>query len=182
MLKNTIHHYGLITILLHWLIALACIGLFWLGWWMVELDYYDPWYTRGPHIHKSLGLLLLAVLLLRWLWRLSNPRVAPAGQPSQLAQRLARLAHFSLNGLVLLIIVSGYLISTADGRPIEVYDWFALPATLTTLPEQESLAGDIHRYLAYALAGLVIMHALAALKHHFIDRDNTLLRMLGSKQ
>ena len=76
-------------------------------------------------------------------------------------------------------MVSGYLISTADGRPIAVFDWFEVPALITSIPDQADVAGLIHEYLAWALLIFSAVHALAALKHHFIDRDPTLKRMFG---
>lgn len=78
------------------------------------------------------------------------------------------------------IIISGYLISTADGQPISVFDWFSVPAVFTGR-EQADLAGDVHLYLAWAVVVLSLLHAAGALKHHFIDKDITLKRMLGIK-
>jgi cytochrome b561 len=77
---------------------------------------------------------------------------------------------------------SGYLISTADGRAIAVFDWFSVPALISDLPAQEDIAGLIHRWLAYLMMGLVLLHAAAALKHHFINKDNTLRKMLRAKK
>lgn len=79
------------------------------------------------------------------------------------------------------IIISGYLISTADGQPISVFDWFSVPAVFTGEGEQADLAGDVHLYLAWAVVVLSLLHATGALKHHFIDKDITLKRMLGIK-
>ncbi|MFZ1872669.1 MAG: cytochrome b/b6 domain-containing protein, partial [Chania sp.] len=77
------------------------------------------------------------------------------------------------------ILISGYLISTADGQAISVFGWFDVPASLTGIPQQADTAGTIHLYLAWVVVVLSALHALAALKHHFIDRDVTLKRMLG---
>jgi cytochrome b561 len=81
--------------------------------------------------------------------------------------------------LLFAIMLSGYLISTADGRGLEVFEWFTLPATLSGLEQQEDIAGRVHLYLAWSVIVVAALHALAALKHHFIDRDVTLKRMLG---
>jgi cytochrome b561 len=78
-----------------------------------------------------------------------------------------------------LIVISGYLISTADNSSISVFDIFQVPATITSIPEQEDIAGLVHEYLAYGIMGLTLLHVAAALKHHFIKRDNTLRKMLG---
>jgi cytochrome b561 len=177
--RNTRHHYGWISILLHWLVAVAVIGLFGLGIWMVDLGYYDPWYQRAPDIHKSIGILLFAVMLARLAWRRGNPRPQPLGKPWE--QKSAELVHGLLYLLLLALMLSGYLISTADGRAIEVFGLFSVPATLSGLERQEDIAGAVHEYLAYTLMGLTALHALAALKHHFIDRDPTLKRMLGAR-
>ena len=75
--------------------------------------------------------------------------------------------------------IAGYLISTADGKAIDVFDGFVVPATLTGIPEQADLMVDIHFWLAMLLLAVSSLHSLAALKHHFIDRDATLVRMFG---
>ena len=179
MWRNTDQAYGIIAIALHWLVAAAVLGLFGLGLWMVNLTYYDTWYRTAPSIHKSVGVLLFLVMALRLLWRLMNPKPAP--EPG--LGRLERLASGWVHGLLYLLLfavmASGYLISTADGRPIEVFGLFAVPATLTDIPNQADLAGDIHLALAITVIVLASIHAVAALKHHFVDRDRTLLRMLG---
>jgi cytochrome b561 len=74
------------------------------------------------------------------------------------------------------LFTSGYLISTADGNGIEVFDLFSVPATLTG-DNQEDIAGDIHEWLAWGLISLVALHAITALKHHFINKDRTFVRM-----
>lgn len=177
--RNSPHRFGLVSILLHWLVALAVFGLFGLGLWMVSLDYYSPWYRTAPDLHKGIGILLFLVMLLRLLWRFLSP------PPAALASHgpLTRLGSIAGHGLLYLglfaLMISGYLISTADGRPIDVFGWFQVPALFTGIPNQEDIAGTVHEYLAWALVALAVVHALAALKHHFIDRDATLARMLG---
>jgi cytochrome b561 len=174
--RNTTDGYGLVAILLHWLVTLAVIGLFVLGLWMVELTYYDDWYRTAPFIHKSAGILLFLVVSFRLIWRLVNPRPVAIGSP--LERRLAHAVHLLLYGLLFATMVAGYLISTADGRPIEVFGWFEIPATITGIENQEDVAGGVHLWLAWMLIGLAALHALAALKHHFFNRDRTLRRML----
>lgn len=177
--RNTPARYGLVSVMLHWLVALAVFGLFGLGLWMVELGYYDPWRQRAPELHKSIGIILFALMLLRMLWRWLSPP-PPALDSHGRATRLAsRLGHSLLYLGLFALMLSGYLISTADGRAIEVFGLFAVPATLSGLPQQEDIAGLVHEYLAWALVIFAAVHALAALKHHFVDRDSTLVRMLG---
>ncbi|MBK1699653.1 cytochrome b [Thiococcus pfennigii] len=181
MWLNSEEHYGLVAVLLHWLIAVVVVGLFALGLWMVELTYYDAWYTRAPDLHRGIGVLLSLILVARLGWRLGNVTPRPEPGQSPLEQRIAHLMHTLLYLLLFLVIASGYLISTADGRAIDVFGLFSVPATVTGLPNQADVAGDVHLILAIALVSLAGVHALAALKHHFIDRDATLLRMLGRR-
>lgn len=181
MLRNTPTGYGLIAIALHWLVALAVIGLFTLGLWMTELDYYDAWYKRGPELHKGIGILLFLVLVLRLVWRRLDPMPQPEPTHAPWERRLARFTHTALYVLLFAVTMAGYLISTADGRPIDVFGVFSVPALISGLDNQEDIAGEIHELLAFGLVGLAALHAAAALKHHFVDRDRTLRRMLGRK-
>lgn len=178
-LRNSPAGYGLVAICLHWLIALAVIGLFTLGVWMTDLGYYDPWYRSAPALHKGIGVILFLTMLIRVLWRVLNVR--PDAEPGLgvLKRKIADAAHILLYLLLFAVMTSGYLISTADGRPIDVFGLFAVPAVIANLPNQEDLAGVLHWYLALALIALAGLHALAALKHHFIDRDRILMKMLG---
>ncbi len=178
-MRDTQTSYGSVSILMHWISALAVVGLFGLGIYMVELTYYDPLYNRLPFLHKSIGLLHALVFAFWVGWRLANPWPAPVPGTGALETRAARLAKHAFYWLIALVIASGYLIPTADGAPISVFGWFEVPALVTGLPRQEDLAGAIHRYAAYALLALAAVHAAAALKHHFVDRDATLRRMLG---
>lgn len=177
--RNSFTNYGLVSILMHWLVALAVVGLFALGYWMVGLTYYSSWYRTAPDIHKSIGILLFALMVVRVVWRF----VSKGPAPLQSHGRVTRLATKSGHGVLYLglfaVMISGCLISTADGRPIAVFDWFEVPALITSIPRQEDIAGLVHEYLAWGLLIFSGLHALAALKHHFIDRDPTLKRMFG---
>ncbi|MGD8497254.1 MAG: cytochrome b [Chromatiales bacterium] len=179
MWRNSAGSYGWVAVVLHWLVALVVIGLFVLGLWMVELSYYDQWYRTAPDIHKGIGVLLFLVMTGRLFWRLINPRPAPEPGMHRLERLLASSAHALLYVLLFAVMLAGYLISTADGRAIDVFGLFSVPATLTAIENQEDIAGEIHLVLAIVLVSLAAVHALAALKHHFIDRDRTLKRMLG---
>ena len=146
---------------------------------MTGLTYYDDWYKRGPDIHKGVGILLFLVMLVRVGWRMLN--ITPDDEPNigAVQRRLAHSVHTLLYILLFAMMFSGYLISTADGKPIQVFDLFAVPATISGIPNQEDIAGKVHWYLALTLISLAGLHAAAALKHHFIDRDRTLKKMLG---
>lgn len=178
-LRNDKERYGLVAIAMHWLVALTVFGMFALGLWMTSLTYYDPWYRQGPALHKSIGVLLFLVMVARLAWRIYSPPPSALPSHSLLERAAAHTVHLWLYLLLFALMLSGYLISTADGRAIEVFGLFSIPATITSIPQQEDLAGAIHWYLALFLMALVLLHMAGALKHHFIDRDRTLKRMLG---
>lgn len=171
--------YTRVAIVLHWLVALAVPAMFVLGAWMVDLGYYDPWRKEAPEIHKAVGVLLFLIVVARLAWRLFHRPPAPLPTHAPWERRSAAVVHVLLYVLLLATMLAGYLISTADGRPIEVFGWFSVPALISGLPNQEDIAGELHLWLAILLLSLAAVHALAALKHHFVDRDRTLLRMLG---
>ncbi|MBP0049817.1 cytochrome b [Marinobacterium sp. AK62] len=177
-LNNHTSSYGWIAILLHWLMAIAIIGLAIVGLWMVDLNYYSPWYKTAPFWHKSIGLLLLVLLAFRlfWRWRQPTPQAPVGHQPWE--KRLASLTHGLLYGLLAVILLSGYLISTAKGDGISFFGLFEVPALISGLDNQADLSGWIHFWAAMILLGLAALHAAGALKHHLLDRDTTLIRML----
>ncbi len=175
--RNSSSGYGWVSIGFHWLTALTAIALFCLGLWMVDLTYYDPWYKRAPDIHRSVGILLALTTLCRLAWRWLHP--APAAlEHRPLMRTAARLVHIMLYALLFGLFTSGYLVSTAKGQPVQVFDWFSVPATITGIDNLEDTAGTIHELFAFTLAGLVVLHSGAALVHHFRLKDQTLLRML----
>lgn len=178
-LKNTQRSYGLIAVTLHWLVALTVIGLAILGLWMTDLSYYSPYYRSAPFWHKSIGITLAVVMLLRLVWRWVNPRPVHLANHQKWETNMAAAVHALLYLLLFVIVISGYLISTAKGQGISVFGWFDVPALLSELPGQADRAGFVHYWVAITVLGLATLHALGALKHHFIDRDDTLRRMLG---
>lgn len=174
--KNTDRRYGSVAQALHWLMAGAVVGLFGLGLWMTSLDYYDPWYKAGPFLHEGAGVLVFAALVFRLYWRAVNPVPSLDGL-TPFERRAARSAHWGMYGLMAVAAVSGYLISTGGGRPVAVFDLFSLPALVEgkRLADQ---AGAVHYYASLVLIALAALHAAVALKHHFMDRDGVLQRML----
>ncbi len=181
LIKNDQENFGLITILLHWLIALITFGLFGLGLWMTDLSYYDEWYQKAPRLHEGIGVFLFIFLLIRIVWRWISAPPKPISTLKQWEKTGSHIAHALLNVLLLVITISGYLIITAKGEPVHVFDLFSIPASLSGLSNQEDLAGEVHYFVAWGLIILAGLHAVAALKHHFIDEDKTLRRILGLK-
>jgi len=175
-MNNTITQYNRVAKSLHWLSALLVVGLFAAGYWMVGLDYYSEWYTTAPYWHKSVGLILCTLTILRLLWKFFT--ASPGLVGSTLEKKVATSAHYLLYILLFILFISGYLISTADGRGIDVFNWFTVPGFGSFIKNQEDWAGLVHEYVAYILIALAVLHGLAALKHHFVNKDNTLKKML----
>lgn len=174
-IRDTSRGYGIVSRLFHWLMAAAIFGMFALGVWMVTLDYYSPYYNAAPNIHRSVGILLLIALLARWLWRATNPK-PELGELSPLEKKLSYTVHWGFYVLLLALSISGYLISTPDGQPIDVFGWFEVPSMIK-MPGLESKAGYVHRVIAYIVIAFAIVHTLAALKHHYVDKSRILSRM-----
>lgn len=181
-LKNSSLTYGSLAIFIHWSVAVVIFGLFASGLWMVGLDYYSPWYHEAPAIHKAGGIFLFFAMLFRLAWRKISP--IPNPEPGQKVWEIkaAEIVHLLLYLLIFAVLLSGYLISTADGKPVDVFGLFSVPALVSGLPKQGDIAGWAHLILAIALISLAGFHALAAIKHHVIDRDAILKRMLGLKK
>lgn len=159
---------------LHWLMAIAIPSLFGLGWWMVNLDYYHPQYHHAPQWHKSLGILLTVVLLMRAaaLFAFKKP------EPFQGWQGLlASLIHKLMYLLMVVIFSSGYLISTAEGDSIQVFGWFAVPALPWQFDLQADLAGVVHQVAAWALMACILLHVAAVVKHQYLGKKSVLQRM-----
>lgn len=176
--SNTKNSYGLISILLHWLMAVLIIGLFALGEYMVDLDYYSKWYNAAPWWHKSIGLLVFSLLLFRVIWVISNIRPVPLDSYKSWEIKIAKLTHYLFYILLFMICISGYLISTAKGAAIEFFNFIDVPAIMSFSKQQADIAGEIHEIAAYVMAFLFLLHVCATFKHHILDKDSTLDRIL----
>lgn len=177
-LTNSRHAFGVVTRILHWLVALPMIGLIGLGWWMVGLSYYDRWYHDALELHKAAGMVVLALGSAKVVWYLANTRVDFAGRLSRPERIAARGVHALFLLLMVLVPATGYLISTSAGDGISLFGLLEIPALVSKNDTVRDLAIAVHWYAAYAVAVLVCLHAGAALKHQFVDRDGTLRRML----
>lgn len=173
--------YDIFSISLHWLIAVFIIALFASGLWMVDLGYYDDWYYQAPWWHKGIGIVTAILIIVRWCWSLVR-RTPPTIKSIPHWQHLvAKFIHQSMNLVAVVIAISGYVMVTAKGDGLSVFDWFTIPAIITNKPDWVDPAGAVHLWAAYLLIAMASVHALAALKHHFIDKDSTLKHMLSSK-
>jgi cytochrome b561 len=175
-LKSSDSRWGSLAQGLHWLMAVAIIGNGILGLIMEDMP-------RGMTklsvfaIHKSIGLTVLALLVLRMSWRLLDHR--PRDEPMPRWQRFAAHAtHGVLYLLMLAIPLSGWIYNSAHGYPLQWFKQFNLPALVGKNDALSDFAGDAHEFLYWTLLVVLIAHVGGALVHHWFERDNTLLRML----
>lgn len=178
MWKSGRDHYGLVAIGFHWSIAIVFVGLVGLGAWMVGLTYYDPWYNDSLALHKAIGVVVLALTLAKFGWKLADRKPGFGPEVRAYERAGATATHWILGVLLVVLPVTGYLISTSEGAGIDVFGLFEVPAFFDVTTGTRDLAIDLHYYLAYGGIALVGIHAGAALKHTFIDRGSTLIRML----
>lgn len=185
-LSNTSQHFGAVAKSFHWTTALLIFTLIPLGIFANDLPYdtsetlaRKAWYFS---LHKTLGVTLFFVALLRILWALAQPRPAPL-HPDRRAETLAaHTVHWLLYGSLLLVPLSGWVhhAATAGFAPI----WWPLGQDLPLVPKSESLAATaagLHIVFERVLVVAIALHVAGALKHHFIDRDVTLKRMLPGR-
>jgi len=176
---NDQNTYGWVQVTLHWLTVLFVFSLFGLGLWMEGLDYYDAWYREAPALHKSLGFVLILMLIFRLFWRFHRGLPSPLPNHKTWERNLASLVHFFFYIALFSMFFSGYFITTAKGQALEVLGFIAIPATITGIESFEHFAHEVHELSAFTIMGVVALHALGAFKHHFIDKDRTFLRILG---
>ena len=181
-LLNNREQYGWISIVMHWLLAFVLIALYFTGDYMVDLDYYDTWYHRLPAIHKEVGVVIGALMIFRLLWNSLQTKPRHIGDDKDIVKLMTKSAHVFLYISVFLLIISGYLISTAKGDGIDVFGLFELPALLPDDKDRGELAGWLHEWIGLGFIVLVTLHALASLLHHFVFKDRTLKRMLKVKK
>jgi len=177
LFKNTSTHFGLITILLHWVMAIGVIGLFILGQYMVGLDYYDPWYNKAPDLHKGIGIYLFVLLLFRLIWKVTQVTPTADAHYKTWERNIAELVHWLFYLLLLVSCVSGYYIATAKGAGIDLFGMMEIPAATSLTKSQAATVEEVHEISNWLIVILFILHFTAVLKHHLIDKDHTLVRM-----
>ena len=176
-LKNTDERWGPVSQALHWTIVLLILGQGIVGLVMTELRN-SPGKVEVYALHKSVGLTLLALALLRLLWRwyAGTPRHVP-GMP-RWQQRAADLSHYGLYALLFAIPLSGWVLNSAAGFPLQWFGLFSVPAITGKDHALHELAEELHEWLFWGLVALALVHASAAVHHHLFRRDATLARML----
>ncbi|AGH85153.1 MULTISPECIES: cytochrome b [Ralstonia solanacearum species complex] len=170
--------YGKPAIALHWIIALLIFAAFGLGLYMTDIPGFTPTKLKLYSYHKWAGITVLILAVLRVLWRLTHPAPAPvAGMPAW-QQKAAEGAHIVLYLLILAVPLTGYLLSVAAGIKVVYLGLWELPMPFDKSDALKEIFQVAHEWLNWTMATIVVLHILAALKHHIVDRDGTLRRML----
>jgi cytochrome b561 len=175
--RDTNTRYGGVAIGLHWLIAIAILGSFSLGFYMSDLPL-SPQKLKFYSWHKWAGVTIFLCVLVRLVWRLSHrPPELPDSIPAW-QRKVAEVTHALLYLLMVVIPITGWLMSSAKGFQTVYFGVLPLPDLLAKNDELGERLEQAHALLNYGMAALVVAHLGAALKHHFVDRDEVLARML----
>ncbi len=185
MQRDTSNKFSSTTICLHWLVALTVIGLLATGIYMTENGVFTlyPW-------HKAIGFILLFIALTRIGWRVTNGWPTPPAAYNKVEHRLALIVHWVLISATLLMPLSGLMASVLGGHGLSVFGWdvfspnYSVDDPEKTLPINytwSKAGGIVHFYLGYTIIVALLLHVSGALKHHFIDKDGTLKRILGGQ-
>jgi cytochrome b561 len=179
MLQNSERSYGLVARGFHWVIALGILCLLSVGFWMDSIPY-SPFKGTVYGLHKSFGMTVLILAVLRILWKSLTPQPGhlPTHAPWEIT--LARIVHTLLYAGMIVMPLSGWVMSSAGQHAVPFFWLFNVPPIA---PPNEAIADfalEVHELAAYALILGVGLHYMGAVKHHMIDQDETLRRMGGN--
>ena len=181
---TAVSRYSGTAIALHWLLALLLVAMFLFGVYMTGLPF-SPQRLKLYNWHKWTGITVLTLSFLRLLWRLTH---RPPALPAAVAAAMPPWQHwahhgtyYALYGLFFAVPLIGWAYSSAAGFPIVVFGVLPLPDFVLMNKALAELIKPWHKYAAFAMAALVLLHVAAALKHQLIDRDGLLARMLPGR-
>jgi len=176
-IRNPTDRWGVVSIGFLWLTLIIIFGFAPFGYLMQELPN-SPFKIQVFMLHKSFGLTVLALTILRLLWRLFAGAPAPVANTPAWQDWIAKATHGLMYALLLLVPLSGWWFNSAAGFPLKWFGLFSLPKLGAYDPTIKELAAERHGDLFLILATVVVVHAGAALWHHYRQRDLTLKRML----
>lgn len=174
-MSEDIQNYNAGSKVFHWSVALLILGLLIVGFWMGEFD--APFKYEVYGIHKALGMAVLVLGVLRIIWKI----VTKSPKSLESHEKWEKVLSKSIHGVLFLLVVamplSGWVMSSAGGHPISFFGLFEFPSIVEKNREIGRAANQAHELIAYALLLCVGLHIVGALKHHVIDKDETLKRM-----
>ena len=176
--------YSTVAIVLHWLLALVIVAMFGVGVYMTDLPF-SPLRLKLYNWHKWAGIIILALTVLRLLWRVTHrppalPRAISQAMPGWQMQAY-HATHHVMYALFFAVPLVGWAYSSAAGFPIVLFGQIPLPDLLAANKELAELIKPLHEMTAFALMALAGLHIAAAFKHHLVDRDGLLSRMLPAR-
>jgi cytochrome b561 len=178
-LADTREKLSPLTVAFHWFIGLTIISMLALGVYMEDLPR-SEWRSTLIGWHKVIGTTVLMVAALRLLWRWWNGLPKPAGFMPPWQHKLASAVHILLLVATIALPLSGALYSYGAGYPVPVLGLFNITPDGKT-PWLDDIAGEAHEIFEDILIAIISLHVLGALKHHVVDKDGTLSRMLGAR-
>lgn len=178
--KNSAFQYGAIAKFLHWALALLILLqyylVYWKRWVLPEKSAMANFYIGG--LHKPIGVVFLLLALFAVIWHVNNPKPAYPPQMHNWEKQSALLVQGVLYLTLFAMPLSGFMMSTAAGYPPSFFGLFQFPQWIPQNPAVAHFFFDVHQITGYVIIALVTIHIAAALKHHFIDHDDILKRML----
>lgn len=183
-LRNTETTYGKLSKFLHWGMFVLVVGMICVGYYMHELPKETPeelmYKINVIGLHKAFGIIILATIIFRFIWRVRNTVPKMPKEMSGLEKIMAHMSHLLLYMLVLIMPLSGWLMSSAGGHKVSVFGLFTMPSLMEKNKPLSGLFHEIHEITVVVLIVVIILHAAFALYHHFIKKDDTLTRMMPS--
>lgn len=176
-LKNSSDRWGGVSQLLHWTTVVLILVIAYIGLTMGDLPN-GPDKIKTYALHKSIGLTILALVTLRVLWRLYAGAPHPVPGSPRWQERIASLTHFGIYVLLFAIPISGWVVNSSAGFPLQWFGLFNLPAIVERSHDLHEIAEEAHELMFWLLALMVAAHAGAAFYHHLFQQDATLARML----
>jgi len=171
------NRYTRTAIALHWLVAAIVIFQIGYGWYLGEIPRHVPARGIAVNFHKSIGITVGLVILLRLAWRATHPAPALPSSLRPWEARLARWAHFALYACMLVMPISGYVATNFSKFGIKYFGLLVLPPWGMESKSLYALFNTIHVGTSYIFVALIAGHVLAALKHAIVDRDDVFRRM-----
>jgi cytochrome b561 len=175
--RNTTRSWGALTKALHWIIVILIITQFFFASRAHDLP-------RGPALieawgwHKSIGMTVFLLAIVRLVWRWMNPVPDLTAETQPWERTLAKISHVLLYALIFAVPLTGLLMSQAKNFPVSWFHLFQWPDLVTPDPALSESMESTHKILVKVLVGVALLHIAGALKHHFIDKNNVLKRML----
>jgi cytochrome b561 len=177
MIQNTNSTYGVVSILNHWLGGLLFLGIVAMGFYMTLLPR-SPLKEQLLMLHQSLSVVLIAFVIIRILWKFMTPMPNIIRSYPLWEMILAKIVHSLLFLTLISVPLSGWLLNNARGEDLMFFSYLVLPRITGESIQSAEFALNLHLYLTQGFLVLLFLHLMGSIKHHWIDKDNTLRRIL----